>query len=63
MLERSSRKGQNCKEVRSWMIYFLVHPFSFCLYNVFCAPVRKQEQFIAYALDSLCCTKVRQFEK
>ena len=59
----SCHEDANCKEVRSWMIYFLVHPISFCSYNVFCAPVGKQEQFIAYALDSLCCTKVRQFEK
>ena len=35
----------------------------FWLYNVFCAPVAKQEQFIAYALDILCCTNVNKFEK
>ena len=54
---------RNSKEMRSWMIYFLVRSFFFCSYNVFCAPLRKQEHFIAYALDTLCCTNVNKFQK
>ena len=30
---------------------------------MFCAPVAKQEQFIAYALDSLCCTNVKKLKE
>ena len=30
---------------------------------MFCAPVAKQEQFIAYALDGLCCTNVKKVKK
>ena len=58
--------GQNCtgefritmKCGHKWFI--LVRSFFSCLYNVFCAPVAKQEQFMAYALDSLCCTNVKK---
>ena len=41
-------------------LFLLVRSFFFWLYNVFCAPVAKQEQFIAYALDILCCTNVKK---
>ena len=44
-------------------LFLLVRSFFFWLYSVFCAPVAKQEQFIAYALDILCCTNVNKFEK
>ena len=33
--------------------FTLIRSFFCCLCNVFCAPVAKQEQFIAYALESL----------
>ena len=32
--------------------FFLARSFFFCIYNVFCAPLAKQEQFKAYALDN-----------
>ena len=57
--------GQNCtgelitrKCGHRWFI--LVRSFFCCLYNVFCAPLAKQEQFMAYALDNLCCTNVKK---
>ena len=50
--------GQNCtgefgiarKCGHGWFI--LVRSFFFCIYNVFCAPLAKQKQFKAYALDN-----------
>ena len=62
-MDKIAQVNSELKEMRSWMINFLVRSFSFCLYNVFCALVSKQEQFITYALNSLCCTKVWKFEK
>ena len=60
--------GQNCtgefgiarKCGHGWFI--LVRSFFFCIYNVFCAPVGKQEQFIAYVLDSVCHTKEKNWK-
>ena len=52
---------RNSKEMRSWMIYFSSF-FLFCIYNVFCAPVAKQEQLMAYALDNLCRTKEKNWK-
>ena len=60
--------GQNCtgevgittKCGHGWFI--LVHFFFCCLYNVFCAPIAKLEQFMAYALGIICCTKVRKLK-
>ena len=58
--------GQNCTgEFRitrkcGHRCLILVRSFFCCLYNVFCAPVAKQEQFMAYALDDLCCTNVKK---
>ena len=57
--------GQNCtgefgitrKCSHRW--FTLIRSFFCCLCNVFCAPVAKQEQFIAYALESFCCTNVK----
>ena len=43
---------RNSKEMRRWMIYYSSFFFFFCIYNVFCALVAKQEQFTAYALDN-----------
>ena len=51
--------GQNCTgEFRitrkcGHRCLILVRSFFCCLYNVFCAPVAKQEQFMAYALDNV----------
>ena len=55
---RYTGNGQNCtgklgiarKCGHGWFI--LARSFFFCIYNVFCAPVAKQEQFKAYALDN-----------
>ena len=60
--------GQNCtgefgiarKCGHGWFI--LVRSFFFCIYNVFCAPVAKQEQLMAYALDNLCRTKEKNWK-
>ena len=60
--------GQNCtgklgiarKCGHGWFI--IVRSFFFCVYNAFCAPVAKQEQFIAYALDSLCRTREKNWK-
>ena len=61
--------GQNCTgefgitRECGHRLFLLVRSIFCWLYNVFCAPVAKKELFIAYALDILCCTNVKKFEK
>ena len=48
--------------MRPWMIDYSSFFLFLYIYNVFCAPVAKQEQFIAYALDSLCRTREKNWK-